>query len=140
MGYEFNGTVSPITKSRLAWEKIADHTQWDLSLAKNRLLQWHLGYFVLLLLFPLSVCLNGRLGQFDVVLRQDEVALEHHRLGHSEMLDRSGQMNVPATLKWDLIDSDVNDLADSVNILNCENHDSNALAHCPDLTGLVVDR
>jgi hypothetical protein len=56
------------------------------------------------------------------------------------MLDRSNQVNVPATLPWDLINPDVNDLADFPNILNCENCYRDALVHCPDLAKLVIRR
>jgi hypothetical protein len=54
------------------------------------------------------------------------------------MLDCSGEMNVSATLKRDLIDSYVNDHANSVNILNCEDGDRDTSVHCPDLTGFEV--
>jgi len=45
-------------------------------------------------------------------------------------------MNVPTTLKRNFIDSDVNNLTDSLNILDCKDGDSYALIGYPNLTGL----
>src|SRR5580693_84278 len=56
------------------------------------------------------------------------------------MFDCSCQVNVPATLIRNVLDSDVNNLPDSVNILDCENSDSNALAICPKLTRPILGR
>src|SRR5580704_18329427 len=56
------------------------------------------------------------------------------------MLDGSRQLNIPTVLPRDLIDSDVNDLTNSMRVLNRKNCNCNALAYGPDLTRLVADR
>ncbi len=81
---------------------------------------------MLLFRLPLPVLIQIRIGQINIVFLKSVRALLHHLFGQRDVWNGCREVDSPARLDWNVIDPDVNYLADLAQVFYRENSDRRA--------------